>query len=647
MMYEKELDKVLMGRARLESKDHTEEDRERILENGLPKKISDPGNFVLHIGVNGTIHLDALADTGASVSVRPYSFYKNLGLGNPRPYHSNLTMANNTQAKAMGEVRNVRIQIGYQAYLADFLVLDIPVDKELPLLLGRPFLRTCGAMIDMGRGTMTNDDGVIKHTYYPKPRAKLYFENFEIDEDEDLLRFNVDLVFYHLACTALLSSDYFLACLSCIELIAVTIKPVLDSQAENPPLSFELGKWTTPTLLWKSKSGIEKKKILRMHGKVYNWETATISFDESDDEDYTVIYDKNSFSYKIFSVDDLKTDLENGNDKVNMPSFPSPKPTVNYFDDLDYFKVFEREFPAIVYNDGLTSKLDFLTEPTVSPQHIDEFNLKDETSLSECDEEEQNVLHFNDLFPFNLIYPDDLKSDKDNDNNKIDIKQFLGGNVINTDDGAYAHGSNKLLETSHDTSNKFFKTETFIKELNVNTVAWNYLNNGMLLNLIKNLYVPFGIPFDPKLFYKDGIKLGQDLAVANKVSWNEGIDARQAAKSAGNVATQEKRQGMRLEHLSSYLRLSDKRDADVLILRQVFVLKIERGEIIERGKLKVAGFSDPRLRTMDRKMYCETCMANMVDCPSHFGHIELAKPMVHIGFMKTVLSCLKPSLQMR
>ncbi|GJS04710.1 DNA-directed DNA polymerase [Tanacetum coccineum] len=159
MMYEKELDKVVMGRARLESKDHTEEDRERVLENGLPKKMSDPGNFVLPIGVNG----------------------------NPRPYHSNLTMANNTQAKAMGEVRNVRIQIGYQAYLADFLVLDISVDKELPLLLGRPFLRTCGAMIDIGRGTMTNDDGVIKHTYYPKPRAKSYFENFEIDEDEDLL----------------------------------------------------------------------------------------------------------------------------------------------------------------------------------------------------------------------------------------------------------------------------------------------------------------------------------------------------------------------------------------------------------------------------------------------------------------------------
>nr|GEY02146.1 hypothetical protein [Tanacetum cinerariifolium]GEY12935.1 hypothetical protein [Tanacetum cinerariifolium] len=117
-----------------------------------------------------------------------------------------------------------------------------------------------------------------------------------------------------------------------------------------------------------------------------------ISFDESDDEDYTVIFDKKSFSYKLISVDNLKTDLKNDYDKVNMPLFWSPEPTVSYFDDLDYFKDFEKEFPAIVYNDGLMSKLDFLTEPNVSPQHINEFNLKDETSLSECDEEEQYVI---------------------------------------------------------------------------------------------------------------------------------------------------------------------------------------------------------------------------------------------------------------
>nr|GEZ58610.1 hypothetical protein [Tanacetum cinerariifolium] len=131
---------------------------------------------------------------------------------------------------------------------------------------------------------------------------------------------------------------------------------------------------------------LEKEKACR-RGKVYNWKTATygkiwydedvhdlrsvetkfpaivfndaISFDESDDEDYTVLYNKNSFSYKIISIDDLKMDLENDDYKFNMPSFLSSEPTVSYFDDFDYFKDFENEFPAIAYNDALTSKLDF------------------------------------------------------------------------------------------------------------------------------------------------------------------------------------------------------------------------------------------------------------------------------------------------
>ncbi|GKB06763.1 hypothetical protein Tco_0834996, partial [Tanacetum coccineum] len=174
----------------------------------------------------------------------------------------------------------------------------------------------------------------------------------------------------------------------------------------------------------------------------------------------------NEIDFRISNLcQQFKTDSENDNDKVNMPLLPSHEPTVSYFDDLDYFKDFDKEFPTIVYNDALTSKLNFLSEPTVSPQYIDEFNLKDETSLSECDKEEQNVLCLNDLFPFNVICLDDSKSDKDNDDDKIDIEQSSWGNVINTDDGTYAQGSNKLLKTSHDTSSKIFKTETFIKEL--------------------------------------------------------------------------------------------------------------------------------------------------------------------------------------
>nr|GEX49450.1 hypothetical protein [Tanacetum cinerariifolium] len=50
-----------------------------------------------------------------------------------------------------------------------------------------------------------------------------------------------------------------------------------------------------------------------------------------------------------------------------------------------------------------------------------------------------------------------------------------------------------------------FHYGNFVMEMNVDIMAWNYLNNGMLLNLINNLYVPFDIPFDPKRFYKDGV----------------------------------------------------------------------------------------------------------------------------------------------
>ncbi|GJZ57845.1 hypothetical protein Tco_0613339 [Tanacetum coccineum] len=137
----------------------------------------------------------------------------------------------------------------------------------------------------------------------------------------------------------------------------------------------------------------------RKRGKVFNWETAKISFDDSDDEDYTVIFDKNSFSYKKISTNDLKTDSENDNEKVNLPSLPSPEPAISCFDDLDFFKDFENEFSAIIYNDAQTSKSDLLTESILSPQRIDEFDLNGETSLSEYDEYEQNVLYFNDLFP--------------------------------------------------------------------------------------------------------------------------------------------------------------------------------------------------------------------------------------------------------
>ncbi|GJY29557.1 hypothetical protein Tco_0405324 [Tanacetum coccineum] len=74
---------------------------------------------------------------------------------------------------------------------------------------------------------------------------------------------------------------------------------------------------------------------------------------------------------------------------------------IRYVDDINDLGIFETKFSAIVYADALTSELEFLefsSEPTVSPQYVDEVNLKNETSLSECDDEEYNVISYNDLF---------------------------------------------------------------------------------------------------------------------------------------------------------------------------------------------------------------------------------------------------------
>ncbi|GJW77792.1 hypothetical protein Tco_0139474 [Tanacetum coccineum] len=137
-----------------------------------------------------------------------------------------------------------------------------------------------------------------------------------------------------------------------------------------------------------------------------------ISLDESDNEDYTIIFDENSFSYKIIYVNDLKKDSKN----YEIPKPSSSEPTIDYLDDLDYFNNFENKFPAIVYNDGLTSKPDIEIEPPVSSEHVS----KSETSLSEYDEEEQNVLHFSNSFPLDKIFPNNPKMIKDSDDD-IDI----------------------------------------------------------------------------------------------------------------------------------------------------------------------------------------------------------------------------------
>ena len=69
--------------------------------------------------------------------------------------------------------------------------------------------------------------------------------------------------------------------------------------------------------------------------------------------------------------------------------------------------------------------------------------------------------------------------------------------------------------------------------------------------------------------------------------------------------------------------------------------KIDSAIGYEGGKPKAGGLSDPRLGTMDRAAKCTTDGAGVQDSPGYFGHIELAKPVYHIGFLTTVVKALR------
>lgn len=63
------------------------------------------------------------------------------------------------------------------------------------------------------------------------------------------------------------------------------------------------------------------------------------------------------------------------------------------------------------------------------------------------------------------------------------------------------------------------------------------------------------------------------------------------------------------------------------------VAKIEHPEVMDETthKPKIGGLMDPRLGTIDRNFKCQTCGEGMSECPGHFGHIELARPVFHPG----------------
>ncbi|XP_017011163.1 DNA-directed RNA polymerase II subunit RPB1 [Drosophila takahashii] len=68
---------------------------------------------------------------------------------------------------------------------------------------------------------------------------------------------------------------------------------------------------------------------------------------------------------------------------------------------------------------------------------------------------------------------------------------------------------------------------------------------------------------------------------------------------------------------------------------------VQFAETMEGGRPKLGGLMDPRQGVIDRTSRCQTCAGNMTECPGHFGHIDLAKPVFHIGFITKTIKILR------
>ncbi|GJT82501.1 reverse transcriptase domain-containing protein [Tanacetum coccineum] len=126
----------------------------------LPKKLGDPGRFLIPCDFSEFDSYLALADLGASINLMPLSIWKKLQLSGLTETKMVLELADRTISKPTGVAENVFVKVGKFYFPADFVVLDFIADPRVPLILGRPFLRTAHALIDVYEGeiTLRNDD---------------------------------------------------------------------------------------------------------------------------------------------------------------------------------------------------------------------------------------------------------------------------------------------------------------------------------------------------------------------------------------------------------------------------------------------------------------------------------------------------------
>ncbi|GKC22157.1 reverse transcriptase domain-containing protein [Tanacetum coccineum] len=115
----------------------------------LPKKLGDPGKFLIPCNFPGMDVCHALADLGASINLMPLSIWKNIYLPELTPTQMTLELADRSITHPKGLAEDVYVKVGKFHFPTDFVVVDFEANPRVPLILGRSFLRTGLALIDV------------------------------------------------------------------------------------------------------------------------------------------------------------------------------------------------------------------------------------------------------------------------------------------------------------------------------------------------------------------------------------------------------------------------------------------------------------------------------------------------------------------
>ncbi|GJV41806.1 reverse transcriptase domain-containing protein [Tanacetum coccineum] len=126
-----------------------------VLLKKLPEKLGDPGKFLIPCDFPGMDECLALADLGASINLMPLSVWKKLSLPELTPTCMTLELADRSITQPIGIAEDVDVKVGKFQFPADFVVVDFDADPRVPLILGRSFLKTGRALIDVYEGELT------------------------------------------------------------------------------------------------------------------------------------------------------------------------------------------------------------------------------------------------------------------------------------------------------------------------------------------------------------------------------------------------------------------------------------------------------------------------------------------------------------